>query len=275
MAVSQTSSYDQFPSLSGILCQLFLGGIPLCPASSCKEVADTSLWNTRSGLHWLTDGNQYFQAQCNTTIPPSSDPGWMQVGNIRSSSGCPDGLEEVTADDKKLCAKTLDRGCSSVIFSTHGISYSTVCGRVYGYNKDTADGFKRYGDCTSCTIDEPYLDGVSITHGSPRQHIWSLAGGVGLIDNCPCSGAPPNIVPSYVGENFFCDVEQSNTYTDDDRLWDKHNCLAGAEACCEKGHWFCTDLPQASTDDVEFRLCTDQSRYDEDVYIEHVDMFVQ
>ena len=175
MAVSQTSSYDQFPSLSGILCQLFLGGIPLCPASSCKEVADTSLWNTRSGLHWLTDGNQCFQAQCNTAIPPSSDRGWMQMGNIRSSSGCPDGLEEVTAGDRKLCAKTVDVGCSSVIFPTHGISYSKVCGLVYGFNKATSDGFERYSFCPGCTIDDPYVDGVSITHGSPRQHICMVA----------------------------------------------------------------------------------------------------
>ena len=204
MAVSQTSSYDQFPSLSGILCQLFLGGIPLCPASSCKEVADTSLWNTRSGLHWLTDGNQCFQAQCNTAIPPSSDRGWMQVGNIRSSSGCPDGLEE-------LCAKTVDVGYSSVIFPTHGISYSKVCGLVYGFNKATSDGFERYSFCPGCTIDDPYVDGVSITHGSPRQHIWSLAAGH-LTNHCPCSGASPNIIPSYVGEEFFCDVQNIYSY---------------------------------------------------------------
>ena len=274
VATSQKTNYDQFPSLSGILCQLFLGGIPLCPASSCKEVADTSLWNTRSGLHWLTDGNQCFQAQCNTTIPPSFDRGWMQVGNIRSSSGCPDDLEEVTAGDRKLCAKTVDVGCSSVIFPTHGISYTKVCGLVYGFNKATPDGFERYSYCPGCTIDDSYVDGVCITHGSPRQHIWSLAAGHHS-DHCPCAGAAPSIIPSFVGECFFCDVEDRDTFTDDDRLWDKQDCLAGAEACCEKGQWFCKDLSQATTDDIEFRLCTDQPRHDEGVYIEHVDIFVQ
>ena len=274
MAVSQTSSYDKIPSLSGILCQLFLGGIPLCPASSCKEVADTSLWNTRSGLHWLTDGNTIFQAYCSNTISPSQSQGWMRAGYVRSSHGCPDGLEEVTAGGKKLCAKTVDDGCSSVIFPTHGISYSKLCGLVYGYNEDTPDGFVRHPPCPSCTIDDPYLDGVSITHGSPRQHIWSLAAGA-FTGSCTCGVASQSIIPSFVKECFFCDAEGRNTYTYSDRLWDKHDCLAGAEACCEKGQWFCKDLPQATTDDIEFRLCTDQPRWDEDVYIEHVDIFLQ
>jgi len=28
------------------------------------------------------------------------------------------------------------------------------------------------------SIDEPYLDGISITYGSPRKHIWSCATGL-------------------------------------------------------------------------------------------------
>ena len=27
------------------------------------------------------------------------------------------------------------------------------------------------------TIDQTYVDGLSITHGSPRQHLWTLAVG--------------------------------------------------------------------------------------------------
>ena len=44
VATASASSFDgSIPSLQGILCQLSLGDIPLCPASSCKEVADTRL----------------------------------------------------------------------------------------------------------------------------------------------------------------------------------------------------------------------------------------
>ena len=37
----------------------------------------------------------------------------------------------------------------------------------------------------------------------------------------------------------------------------------------------CKDLPQPTTDDIEFRLCADEPRTNEDVYIEDVEIFVQ
>ena len=45
--------------------------------------------------------------------------------------------------------------------------------------------------------------------------------------------------------------------------------------CCGRGGWFCKDLPQPTTDDIEFWLCTDEGRTNEDVYIEDVEMYVQ
>ena len=269
-------NFGQIPALSGIMCQLFLGGIPLCPASSCKEIADTRLWDTRSDLHWLITGNRLWKAYCLHSIPSSMCLGWMRAGYIRAYRGCPEGLEPVTANGKKLCRRTVDYSCSSVIFPTHGISYSKVCGLVYGYNKGSTDGFERYNYCPNCTINDPYVDGVSITHGSPRQHIWSLAA-TGHISICRCSSPTTNPQPdqpSYIGEDFFCDVEATDTFADADRLWDKFDCLSGVEACCEEGQWFCKDLPQPTTDDIEFRLCSDQERANEDVYIEHVDIYV-
>ena len=91
----------------------------------------------------------------------------MTVANISSHDGCPTGLEQLTAGGRKLCRKTVNSGCSYVTFPTNGASYSKVCGRVYGYQKDTTDGFERHSHCANCTIDQQYVDGVSITHGSP------------------------------------------------------------------------------------------------------------
>ena len=155
---------------------------------------------------------------------PSQSLGWMRVGYVRSSLSCPEGLGQLTAGVKKLCAKKVDVGCSLVIFPTHGSSYSKVCGLVYGYNKGTPDGFERYHTCPGCTINDPYVDGVSITHGSPRQHIWSLATGH-YIHLCPCgeTGSQSD-VPPFVGQDYYCDVEDRDTFTYADRLWDKYDC---------------------------------------------------
>ena len=115
------------------------------------------------------------------------------------------------------CGKTVDTGCSSVIFPSHGDSYSKVCGRVYGYQKATTDAFRGFA-CPGCAIDQQYVDGVSITHGSPRQHIWSLAASH-LPPHCQCNSNNIN-APSFVGQDYFCDVEGTSTYTTADRLWD-------------------------------------------------------
>ena len=265
-------------------CDIHLGDIPSNPASSCKEVADTKLSVSRSGYHWLA--RDKFQAYCSHSIPPSESRGWMRVANISASQGCPSGLEPVTAGGRKLCRRTVDTGCSSVTFNTHGVSYSKVCGRAYGYNKGTPDAFYRYNYCPSCTIDKPYVDGLSITHGSPRQHIWSLAA-VNHIQNdpnyslngnfCPCTSSPTSntFLPQFVGNDYSCELEARDTYSYSDRLWDGEDCPQNIQSCCDKGSWFCKDLPQPTADDIEFRLCCDQERSNEDVYIEHFELYVQ
>ena len=274
VAVSTASAASSYPSLSGIVCQLFLGGISLYPGSSCKEIAETRLWSSRSGLHWLNTGRHLVQAICEETIPPSKSRGWMRVGYIssESESQCPAGLEALTAGGRKLCRKTVDIGCSSVTFPTHGVSYSKVCGRVYGYQKETTDGFQRHSHCPGCTIDKQYVDGVSITHGSPRQHIWTLATTFHG-PYCRCDDTP--FIPPFVGNDYFCDGEGTDTFTLNDRLWDGHSCLQESQECCDRANWFCKDLPQSTTDDIEFRLCTDEVRLNEDVYIEDVEIYVQ
>ena len=193
----------------------------------------------------------------------------MQVGTITPDCGCPAGLEQVTCGSKELCRKT-DTGCSSVFFSTGGVSYSEVRGTVYGYQKGTPEAFFGAG----VGINGPYIDGVSITHGSPRQHIWTLAATTSLAF-CPCGTGSTSTVPLFVGTDYFCDVSGSNTCSDADELWDGVGCLAGAEACCDEANLFDTVLPLPTNDYIEFRLCTDQERADEDVYIEYVEIDVQ
>ena len=64
-------------------------------------------------------------------------------------------------------------------------------------------------------INSYYVDGMSITYGSPRKHIWTYA--VGLSDdhnyngvyNCPCAKYPGTAPPSFVGDHYYC--ESGNT----------------------------------------------------------------
>ena len=269
-AASTTTRYT--PSLQGIICQLFLGGIPFCPASSCKEIVDNTLWTDfQPGLHWLTSPTGICKGYCVDTIPPDPSRGWLRVADVASSNGCPPGLEEVAAGGKKLCRKTVDIGCSSVTFPTNGISYSKVCGRVFGYQSGTPDALERHTHCPNCNINRQYVDGVSITHGSPRQHIWTLA----TTHDTYCTCGNPSGLPSFIGQDYFCDGEGSNTYNSDDLLWDGSSCRHELQQCCDRGNWFCKQLPVPTTDDIEFRVCADEDRTNEDVYVEHIKIYVQ
>ena len=87
-------------------------------------------------------------------------------------------------------------GCTGFSFPSEQ-SYSAVCGFVEGYNYGSPDIFGHRHD----QIDEAYVDGLSITHGSPRQHLFSYAS-AWHIEFCPCKGGrgPTDCV----GHNYYC-----------------------------------------------------------------------
>ena len=91
--------------------------------------------------------------------------------NISVGGACPTGYNKSFLNDASFCRSHSNNiGCYSTTFSTNRVSYQRVCGRVRGYQKGTTGAFLAGGD-----IDDSYVDGLSITHGSPCQHIWTYA----------------------------------------------------------------------------------------------------
>ena len=131
------------------------------------------------------------------------------------------------------------------------------------------------------------MDGVSITHGHPRKHIWTFAAALdeqhANVNRCPCTKTDTTytgVVPPFVGNDYFCDTGsrkylQSRFYPDDP-LWDGSGC-GPTSSCCSFNSppWFCKELPQPTTDDIQVRVCTDQSASNEDVTIEVIELYVQ
>ena len=80
---------------------------------------------------------------------------------------------------------------------------------VRGYQKGTTDAFEPYSNGQN-TIDDPYVDGVSITLATfPRTHVWTYTSGVSSNAqyntgkfNCPCSPLPGPDSPPFVGEDY-------------------------------------------------------------------------
>ena len=173
--------------------------------------------------------------------------------------------------------------CASTSFPTTGGSYNHVCGRIVGYQKGATDGFDVRKNAKS-TIDDPYMDGLSLTHGleRSRQHVWSFVAAyndeVCYTDKtCPYSNNESNrshSIPSFAGQKYFCDTGRSepgfslNTTYDSDPLWDGRSCAARS-ICCEFNTppCFYVTLPRTTSDDLEPRICINDGHEVEDIII--------
>ena len=141
------------------------------------------------------------------------------------------------------------------------------------------------------TIDERYVDGVSLTYGNPRQHIWTFANALheasgGSVSKCSCTDPSlPNTTPSpsFVGNDYFCETGvpsdqswSSRTFHADDPLWDDQGC-GPTSTCCTFNNppWFCKQLPQSSNADLEVRLCLLNSANLENTPVELVEIYVK
>ena len=175
--------------------------------------------------------------------------------------------------------------CISTTFSSLGIEYSRVCGRINGYQFSYTNEFASYITYRG-SIDSPFVDGIVLTHGNPRNHIWTFAGGQNQYRSdsnaCPCnSDSYSYSLPPYVGNDYFCDsghrynTQPPKTYLTNDPLWDGAGCVSGSCCTFNSPPWFCKTLPHHTTDDIELRLCLDEVLTNEDILFERVELYIQ
>jgi len=176
-----------------------------------------------------------------------------------SSHQCPSGLRPLTLSGVNTCASTVQDdsgGCSIVSYSTANLHYSRVCGKILAYASGSPDAFEIHGR-QNPTIESNYVDGVSLTHGDPRQHIWTFAAHQSM---CNCQ-EPPSSVVGDVGDDYFCGTTSP--------LWD------GASCSLNNPPWFYRQLPQPTTDAIEMRLCRDEEASNENIGIQTIEIYVQ
>ena len=106
--------------------------------------------------------------------------GWRRVVYLNftdPNTPCPSGWQ-VTSHSNTPCGRvSTGSTCDSVTFPVSGGDYTRVCGRIIAYQDNSPDAMWAYTRGVATTIDNSYVDGVSLTHGSPRQHIWTFAAG--------------------------------------------------------------------------------------------------
>ena len=207
---------------------------------------------------------------------------WRKIAGINISAGddCPTGWNKSSYNGVSFCRTPSDNGgCYSTFFSTNGVSYQHVCGRARGYQKGSPEAF------STGSIDSHYVHGLSITHGNPRQHIWTYA--AARADNgddlfkCPCAVIPGRAPPSFVGNNYYCESGTGKSWVNgayylSDPLWDGAGCSANNTCCSNTNQpWFYHQLNETTQDYIEVRICTNVGFSNEGILVDNLEFYIQ
>ena len=272
-----------------------------CPStlpSGCitEENSCSKIFSTQSSL---TSGYYNIQLDNGTIVSVYCDMegtncdgegGWTRLVRLNMTepnASCPAELLQMDYDniDHDVCGNSrliedYYDSCQSLFYGM-GINYSKICGQVRGYTLQSPTGFHLNEDY----IDSNYAEGILITRGMPRQHVWTFIAGFSedgtYFDDCPCNNGSryPNVpVPfhslSFVGDDYYC--ESSRYYNFSDPLWDGKQCGGLEYPCCTNPQlpWFIKSFNEESDDDLEIRLCTGE-HYGGQIHIDILELFVK
>ena len=243
------------------------------PKYSCQEILNSNPGAVSGEYSIYTSNGTVITVYCkmeNTSY--CGEGGWTRIAYINMTqpgASCPNGFVTLNYANinHSLCGNNRTTGgCNSTFFNTNGLNYSKVCGQIRGYQYYAPQAFESsYG----VGLDENYVCGYSITHGNPKQHIWTYAGGQNQVsihnDDCPCNTGfnHNNLPPSYVGNDYYCESGlplgqgYRNILYASDPLWDGQQCLGLEGPCCTNPNlpWFYKPLGNVSNNDIEVRLC--------------------
>ena len=291
-ASSLETASSKLDLLTSTTAQLSTGHQQILANISHVECVDTE---ESSQLHQNLQNNLTHQLEDVTrSFTCGGTGGWRRVVYLDMTdpnTTCPSGWN-ITGYSKRTCGRASDRldNCDSVTFPVSGGEYSRVCGRIKAYQWGAFLAFysSYFGYVT--TIDGAYVDGISVTHSNPRQHIWTFV--VGMSENdtsrqhlgCPCDFSHNTHAPSYVGEDYFCESglhepwhpSRHITLHSNDTLWDGENCLSSSTCCSlHNPPYFVKQLPTPTTDDIEARICLQYRKFLSNVAVEFLELYVQ
>ena len=273
------------------ICSAFCGSLGMLQTNAGRSCNDIYQINKASrgvsGNYWINTTTGIHQVFCDMELECGGHKGgWMRIADVRGDD-CPSEWTNITTPVAACLPQSSNPGCYSANFSTLSIPYSKVCGMAVGYQSSTNDGF----NTVTRSINGPYVDGVSITYGTPRKHIWTYA--IGQSDNnnnlptfptnCPCSEFPGQLPPSFVQDNYYCEsgsmligVHHGSGIFTDDPVWDGEGCSTNNNCCSNPSlPWFYRQIPLTTSEDIETRICRDEESSNEGVLVRELQLYVQ
>ena len=220
--------------------------------------------------------------------------GWRRIVYLDMTdphTTCPSGWN-MTGYSKRTCGmnSTGYDTCRSATFPVSGGEYSRVCGRIKAYQWGATNAFYNYHHRRVTTIDGAYACGVSVTHGSPRNYIWTFVAGRSEGNPtwshvCPCDSTSTIRIPPFVGNDYFCESGLHEPWYSggphfrlhsNDTLWDGEDCLPSSTCCSQHNPpYFTKQLSTPTTDDIEARICLFHPLRYANLAVELVELYVQ
>lgn len=260
------------------------------PATSCQELKE---WSYPSGEYWIqvAEGTPPSQFYCDMERECGGiGDGWTRIAYLNMTDRtqhCPENWREIT-EPRRSCGRRdhshyCGAGCSSTIYRTNQLPYTHICGRIIGYQFCRTLGFNKYFHDMTITINDPFLDGVTLSRGeTKRKHIWSFVAAFyedynGRDAICPCTNQlshnyyRQHRIPWWVKNDYFCETgankieppckkdcidKYEKAFFADDPLWDGEGCSYTSK-CCKFNNppWFYKKLGEPSKEDIEVRIC--------------------
>ena len=282
-----------------------LGMLQSSPGRSCDDIYQINKASRGvSGLYWINTTSGIHQVYCDMELQCGGHKGgWTRVVKFDTSQGdsCPSGWTLITtpgANPKKVCRSGSTNECHSTIFTTYNTSFYKICGQVRGYQKGYTNAF---GIVAGDSIDVAYVDGVSITLGNPRKHVWTYAIGIsdsnlGTSSYCPCATFVAADPPSFVRDHYYCESgDNEGTYQQTtapawnglggndeeiyytaDPVWDGLNCSFSINCCAHPDMpWFSRHFTKAQNTFIEARICRNEAFSNEGTLVEMMELYIQ
>ena len=267
-----------------------LGMLESSPGKSCDDIYQNNKASRGvSRLYWVTTVSGTHQVYCNMELQCGGHKGgWTRIAQFDTSQGdsCPPECTLITTpgdNPKNVCRSGDTNECHSTIFTTYNISFYKICGQVRGYQKGNTNAF----DSSVESIDDHYVDGVSVTLGNPRKHVWTYA--IGISDSgssttahyCPCAATRGSNPPLFVGDHYYCESgdtggDTASAYYTTDPVWDGLDCSISVDCCANPDMpWFLRQFAKAQETFIEARICRNENFSNEGTLVESMELYIQ
>ncbi len=175
------------------------GNTLLAPAMSCRDLHEL-VPHAPSGNYFVTasDGS-IVQVYCDMIATCGNMTGGLtRIASLNSDTRSLYCTGNISLDCMYGCFKSSPQpGCSALAFPplNLNLSYSHVCGTLEGGYFGTPNGFAGSRRSSNTTINDNYVDGISLTYGDPsnRTHIWTFSA---------CNIERSATQPQYVGIHY-------------------------------------------------------------------------